>query len=656
MAGACLDMRQPVVMYMFIVVLILLGANKPTGAADTSGESGIDVASVLAAHPEEAEPDQPFTPGSRLDPDIAAILAKHGADPDESGDVPTKPDEAVSETGPVTTGLLSVTIADDSGPCAARITLSDPDGTPVANLPGLGWRWGGSGTNLRLPVGAYNINIERGVRQVPKYGVVRITDGETTQYSATLMPFAPVTHTGWRQFDPFFDARGRIYASLEDAGVAARGEGLSVAGLLGTAEMPGPFGLPYRSMKDGAERLAEAFDLAARQEYRSVSVRTGTLPGGAAYYVLERSPSVSNEGSEATARQGELYFETLARFRERGAAIVLSHPVGLLTDIKTGEAEHVAGELIFDIVAARQFDALDLGRGGENLDLWQALLNEGHYLTALSGKPSIGSARSPDVPAIGAYLYLPEKRFTAPDVVDAVKTGEAVVSTGPFLQLLIEGRRPGGVLHPSRKPRTVFLEALSGADRLDAIDRIELVYNGRVIESYKGEKLQKSVRASFHHEFPDVGWVLARYRSSDTGHWAVTNPVKIIAGTFGSRAPATASVTLTVTDSHGNPVQRGIAEVWNLGSRLQVLTIPDGPIKLELPATARIRLSAENCAPRELVLYRDGGPEAYIRTLRTAGRLRSALQNPDTYREMESILKNMKLTVRMSPSDTGNRQ
>jgi hypothetical protein len=86
--------------------------------------------------------------------------------------------------------------------------------------------------------------------------------------------------------------------------------------------------------------------------------------------------------------------------------------------------------------------------------------------------------------------------------IDAVRAGRTFVTTGPFLELEIDGAGPGAVV--SRAARAGRLRARFGAQGQDPIERVELVANDAVLTAGQG--------AEIAHEFdlPAGGWVAAR--------------------------------------------------------------------------------------------------------------------------------------------------
>ena len=113
---------------------------------------------------------------------------------------------------------------------------------------------------------------------------------------------------------------------------------------------------------------------------------------------------------------------------------------------------------------------------------------------------------------------------------DAVKRGDAVVSNGPLLDFTVNGSRSGALIDwdgESTKVRgtatVVFHQPL---------DYLEIVANGKVIASIKGDGTKTELTLPFEVELDESTWIAARTESprlrDDIRIWAHTNPVYVL--------------------------------------------------------------------------------------------------------------------------------
>ncbi len=562
-----------------------------------------------------------------------------------------------AEKNPRPTGLVDLSLSSGAAcePLAARISIRDPWGKIVGALPGLTWAWVDGAHQVRIPAGAVNVQISAGPRRGEWRGTFTAVAGQTRRHHFMVPEYVPVAAAGWRLVDPFVQASSATadsttyaFSTLAEVSLAARGEGVEIAGLGGTWNLLGATGVAYaESGPGGRQRLAQSFSAAERERFLPFFAWSAGRAGSGYFYALEPEPVTPGE---QVLGPGSL-FEIFPAIQDRGGIVVMSHPAGELLNTRTGASSHLAGELVLAVLAGPLFDALDISRGGADLELWQLLLNHGYRIPALGGGPEPDPPDELDLPALGAYLHLPPGRIQRREVIAAIRTGRTIVSNGPFVRLLVNGRGEGQILAPSRKTRLVLIEALACSDPADSIRRVELIYNGRCVKSWRGRNRQKSMRIRLSWTFPDAGWIAVRYRSTEESRWAISNPVYVSAEGRERPRPTSARVTLTLADARtGEPLAGSIA-VWNRGVCIQEMQVGPEPVTLLLPPTAEVRAAAPGYAPggEGGNVYRDGGPARMIADLARENRLRPALLTWDTYERMKKALADVRLKVSLRP-------
>jgi len=160
-----------------------------------------------------------------------------------------------------------------------------------------------------------------------------------------------------------------------------------------------------------------------------------------------------------------------------------------------------------------------------SMEVYYRFLNCGFRLPV-----SAGSASGVKAAPLGynrVYVKLQEP-FGYPAWFRALKGGRSFATNGPMLFLKVNQEEPGGVLNfdGSRKERLkIHAEASSAGD----LDRLELLFKGRVIKTVKKVDASGKLIADLENEIRETGWVVARCfeRASQTIRFAHTSPVYV---------------------------------------------------------------------------------------------------------------------------------
>ncbi len=120
-------------------------------------------------------------------------------------------------------------------------------------------------------------------------------------------------------------------------------------------------------------------------------------------------------------------------------------------------------EVAADIVAGRidavEMQALTPGVDGPSIREWYRFLNCGFRLPIVGGTDKM-SAEIP-LGAIRTYARLePGRPLSFESWADAVRSGRTFVTSGPFVELAVDGQEPGGTVRLGRGGGTVEVQAL----------------------------------------------------------------------------------------------------------------------------------------------------------------------------------------------------
>ncbi len=228
--------------------------------------------------------------------------------------------------------------------------------------------------------------------------------------------------------------------------------------------------------------------------------------------------------------------------RRRGGITSYVHPVAI-RDPFAGTASAAPGAaiplmLIADAVLG-DLDALEvaclwtdeLGTSA----VWQRLLNLGVPVALSAGTDAMVNVhRNMAVGSARIYVRHPQP-LTMPSYLDALRAGRSFVTTGPFLELTVDGKRPGEVL-PAAGPRQVeFVVELAAAL---PVERLEILVNGEV--AFRAPPGTPALAAAGHTQLrgrlsiPAGGWISARavdehmsWPGMDSYPFALTSPVWI---------------------------------------------------------------------------------------------------------------------------------
>ncbi len=160
--------------------------------------------------------------------------------------------------------------------------------------------------------------------------------------------------------------------------------------------------------------------------------------------------------------------------------------------------------------------------------IWYRLLNLGYRLPAGAGTDAMANYASLRGPIGLVRVFLDTNGERTPKaLLDALKSGRTFVSNGPLLGLEVDGKRPGDSLAVAgKKPVRVAMRAPF------AVDRLELVQNGRVIKSFRltGDRTHFDWNGDV--AFDGGGWVVLRAFNDKPDPWvldlypyATTSPI-----------------------------------------------------------------------------------------------------------------------------------
>ncbi|MBS1976708.1 MAG: CehA/McbA family metallohydrolase [Bacteroidetes bacterium] len=167
--------------------------------------------------------------------------------------------------------------------------------------------------------------------------------------------------------------------------------------------------------------------------------------------------------------------------------------------------------------------------------VWHHMLNCGLRIPAAAGTDAMANYASLRGPVGLNRVYVKANGdFNRDNFEKGLKAGQSFVTNGPLLSLTMDGKTAGDSIALEGKPRKLNYSVEVRSDV--PVDRIELVYNGRVIALHNGEgkkifQMQGAIQAK------ESGWILLRAWNQkaqpdhyDLYPYATTNPVFLMGG------------------------------------------------------------------------------------------------------------------------------
>ena len=164
--------------------------------------------------------------------------------------------------------------------------------------------------------------------------------------------------------------------------------------------------------------------------------------------------------------------------------------------------------------------ALTPGVDGPSIREWYRFLNCGFRLPIVGGTDKM-SAEIP-LGAIRTYARLePGRPLSFESWADAVRSGRTFVTSGPFVELAVDGRQPGGTVRLGRGGGTVEVSALATAAQ-PVIAGLELIHDGAVIASTDATPGTDHLELTARVRVSRGGWLAAKVTSGGLIHSAFT--------------------------------------------------------------------------------------------------------------------------------------
>ena len=186
---------------------------------------------------------------------------------------------------------------------------------------------------------------------------------------------------------------------------------------------------------------------------------------------------------------------------------------------------------------------------------WYATLNNGLRVTAVGGEDSISSMHASKlVGSTRTYVHTGERGLDADAWFTGLRKGHAFVTTGPLVELTVDGRIPGDELDLPAGGGEVTVTA--SVRSITPLETVSLVWNGEVVETIPLSADRKSAQWTKKLRVARSGWYHLRAEGRPDDRYPLdtsyaqgfTNPVWVTVGDEPVRSAAAADYCLQWID------------------------------------------------------------------------------------------------------------
>ena len=405
-----------------------------------------------------------------------------------------------------------------------------------------------------LPAGKAQVTLVRGFQRRPASGEVEIRAGQTADLNLNLEPL-PFEQPGWFSGSTHvhMNYAGNLHNTPDNLLRMARAEGLDL--VMNQVANKDNRILDYHYFEPGggehsASRNSRDVKLLIGQEYRPPFY-------GHVFFLGLRDHLISpfTTGYEGTGIES-LYPSNTDMFRKARAQGAVNGYVHAFYSDKDPLAGDMAVARGFGVDAALgTFECLEWsGANRASLAVLHNAWNNDLRIAPVGGEDSISSLHwTKLVGSVRTYAYSGTNDVAA--WLDALRKGHTFMSTGPLLQIRINGKMPGDEVRLPPGGGAVTIEARAAS--IAPLSKILIHRNGVVFREVPSSGLREEVTIR------DSGWY-SLYAEGEPYRWldgeypqAVTNAIRVYVGEGKIRSRASAEYFLRWVDK-----LQGMASEW----------------------------------------------------------------------------------------------
>lgn len=419
---------------------------------------------------------------------------------------------------------------------------------------------------VELPVGPVRLTAVKGFEHTPVDTTAVVRAGQTTHLVLGLETLVDLESRGWYSGSTHLHANygGNLHNSLENLVFMSRAEDQDIV-LEQVANKDNRILDHQYFVPGGGPHPASTDDMivVVGQEYRPPFYGHVFMFG-----MEEHLISPFTTGYEGTAIES-LYPSNTDMFRKakrQGAYTGYVHSFFDDDPLESG----LGGAKGFMVDAALgTADALEWSVSQTGWPPLYAVWNNGIRTALVGGEDAISDLHStPLVGSVRTYVHIPEEkrvdgRPTMAAWLEGMARGHAFYSNGPLIEFQVEGRIPGQTLEISRgESVAATLEVHS----VTPLEEVEVVFNGRVIESIRPTGDRRHLRVERTWTQSESGWYHVRVNGREGESFpmdiawvqAATNPVWVTVDGAPVRSAQAADYALAWIDK-----LQAMAEIWS---------------------------------------------------------------------------------------------
>jgi TolB protein len=358
---------------------------------------------------------------------------------------------------------------------------------------------------IELPVGRYQLKASKG----PEYRVTKVDfevkAGETTFLKVELTRWVDQPAGNWYSGENHIHANygyGSWYNSPRTMQAQCSGEDLRVGNfMVANSDGDGVFDREFfRGRPDPLS--SEQLVLYWNQEFRA------TIWGHMTLLNLKHLVEPIFTGFLRTTHPWDAptNADIADHTHDQGGFVNYTHPAMTPSDPYHGP--YTAKELPID-VALGKVDSIDvMGSNHEaNLPLWYRLLNCGFRIPASAGTDCFLNRIVSKLPGSDRVYVQVDGPFTYQGWIDNLKAGRTFVTNGPMIQFKVNDKLPGETieLRPGDS-----LQVLGTAVSQYPLNRLEIVINGQVAATIKGQEGSGTISIDQAIPIEESGWIALR--------------------------------------------------------------------------------------------------------------------------------------------------
>lgn len=294
-------------------------------------------------------------------------------------------------------------------------------------------------------------------------------------------------------------------------------------------------------------------------------------------------------------------FDCVKSWRDRGLVAIYAHPTRTFR-IGKNSISNIAVEFPFDLLAGAPVGGLaimgDDPDHAQDQALWFAALNEGYRVPGVAENDTVFGGDSIRVAPHVTYTHAPGP-FDLEKTAAALAAGRNFASSGAFCILRADGKYEMGDTAPSAAAHEFEIRAWASSDPNDAIDRLEIVADGKVVQQVAAasgrRQYQGKVTASASR------WAIAKVICRNRGAVAIANPIYFAP----APEPLKSTVTGRVTKNGAGAAADIVVSLWGKEvSRGKAAA--DGAYRLEgVPPAAHLAFTSEGTTLDRTILFHD---------------------------------------------------